>query len=122
MTGLHGAIYLFGDSRQWQRPKLKGEGKVELGQIQETALTAVGVGGGVIGGGAFVGWLMKRYIMKVDNLVKGFAALASSFDAWKEVNRENKVDIKDHEKRLTILEPKIQRAHERLDSIQRSNH
>ena len=78
---------------------------------------AVGVGGGIIGGGALVVWFMKQYIQKVDRLVKGFAALAASFDAWKEVNKENKNDIRQHERRLTLIEPKLSRAHERIDEL-----
>jgi len=91
-------------------------------EIQNMIGAAVGVGGGIVGGGSLVVWLGKRYISKVDRLIRGFSALAASFDAWKEVNSENRKDIKDHEKRITILEPKVSRAHQRLDEMIASKH
>jgi hypothetical protein len=86
----------------------------------EVIQQAIGVGGGIIGGGSLVMWLAKRYISKVDELVKVVYTLAAGFDAWKSVNLENKNDIKLHEHRITIIEPAVARAHERLDELKRS--
>jgi len=88
----------------------------------ETLKTAAGVAGGAIGGGSLVVWFVKRYVAKIDDLVKVVYTLAASFDAWKRVPEENRIEIKGHEKRITILEPKVQRAHERIDDMQASKH
>ena len=83
---------------------------------------AIGIGSGVVGGGAFVAWMVKRYVVKVDDLVKGFYTLAASFDAWKRAPEENRKDIKDHEKRLVMCEASTKRAHERIDEEAISKH
>lgn len=88
----------------------------------EVIQQAVGIGGGIIGGGSLVIWFAKRYIAKVDDLVKVVYSLAASFDAWKRMPEQNRIEIKCHEKRITIMEPKVSRAHERLDELQASKH
>ena len=75
--------------------------------------TAVSAGAGIIGGGSFVMWLFKSYIGKVDKLLIAVAKLEATVAA----NNHIKNDVRDHEKRISILEPKVSRAHERLDQI-----
>ena len=83
----------------------------------EALQQAVGVGSGIIFGSGLVLFITKQYIVKVDLLIKEVASLAASFDAWKIVPEQNRVEIKDHERRITLAEPKIARAHDRLDNI-----
>jgi hypothetical protein len=84
----------------------------------EVIQQALSVGLGVVGGGAMVSWMVKRYVAKVDDLIVAVTRL----DATVKANENIKADIKDHERRITILEPKVQRAHERLDEHHISKH
>jgi len=79
---------------------------------------ALSIGLGIAGGGFFVSWLVRRYIAKVDDLVVAVTRLEATVKA----NESMKADIKDHEKRITILEPKVSRAHERIDEFNASKH
>ena len=83
---------------------------------------AVGVGGGIIGGGTLVLWMAKRYISKVDDLIKVVYTLAASFEAWKRVPEENRLDIKLHDRKITMVEASAKRSHERIDEMQQSKH
>lgn len=80
--------------------------------------TAVSAGGGVVVGSSFMAWLFKSYIGKVDKLIVAVTRLEATVKA----NDSMKDDIKDHEKRITILEPKVSRAHERIDEYHASKH
>ena len=88
----------------------------------ETIKTAAGVAGGAIGGGSLVVWFAKRYIAKVDDLIKVVYTLAASFEAWKRVPEENRREIKDHEKRIVMCEASTKRSHERIDEGVSSKH
>ena len=84
----------------------------------EVVQQALSVGLGIVGGGAMVSWMVKRYIAKVDDLIIAVTRL----DATVKANESMKDDVRDHERRITILEPKVSRAHERLDEHHISKH
>jgi outer membrane murein-binding lipoprotein Lpp len=86
--------------------------------VNEVIQSALSIGLGVAGGGAFVSWLVRSYIAKVDKLIIAVTRLEATVRA----NESMKEDVKDHEKRITILEPKVKRAHERIDEHFTSKH
>lgn len=88
---------------------------MDVSQVVQSALS---IGLGVAGGGFFVSWLVRRYIVKVDDLILAVGKLEATVEA----NNTLKDDIKDHERRITILEPKVSRAHERIDEHFTSKH
>ena len=79
---------------------------------------ALSIGLGVAGGGMFVTWLAKSYISKVDHLIVAVTRLEATVKA----NETMKDDVRQHERRITLIEPKISRAHERLDEMIASKH
>ena len=73
--------------------------------------TAVSAGGGVVVGSSFMAWLFKSYIGKVDKLIVAVTRLEATVKA----NESMKDDVKDHERRITLIEPKLSRAWEEID-------
>jgi len=67
------------------------------------------IAGNVIGGALLI-WILVK-LTRIETKV-GMAEKADE-DVAK--------DIKDHEKRLTLAEPKIARAHERLDTLNKGS-
>jgi hypothetical protein len=76
--------------------------------------TIIGAGGGTLIGGGLTAWLFKSYLGKVDELIKSVVRLETTV----KLNETMKEDVKNHEIRLTIIEPKLARAHERIDEFE----
>jgi len=79
--------------------------------LNETLTIISAAGGGTVLGGGLVGWLFKSYIGKVDKLIETVVELKTTI----KLNETLKSEVKDHEKRLNLLEPKVDRAWEKID-------
>ena len=78
---------------------------------EQVIQSALSIGLGVAGGGAFVTWLAKSYIAKVDKLIVAVTRLEATVKA----NESMKEDVRNHERRITLIEPKLSRAWEEID-------
>ena len=70
--------------------------------------------GGTVSVGSLVLWMLKRQ----GDIIVAIARLEAKLDGMGEM----RADLKGHERRLTLLEPKTEAAHKRLDDVVGSRH